>query len=114
MSIELTDILPGMDINYLIKNPASTFYGRVKGVSMKDAGIDNEDLLVIDKSLEYKHGAIAVCVVNGDFTLKWIEIRNGKVFLVPANPDYEAIEVNDDDEFAVWGVVAYVVKKAWG
>ena len=104
---------PTLDLNQaLIKNPSSTFYGRVKGFSMKDAGVDNGDLLVIDKSLKYQSGALAVCYINGEFTLKRIKIQNKTVMLMPANPDYQPILVKEEDDFAVWGIVTYIIKKA--
>jgi DNA polymerase V len=105
---------PMLDLNkLLIKNPSSTFYGRAKGFSMKDAGVDHEDLLVIDKSLTYRNGALAVCFINGEFTLKRIKTEHGKVFLMPANSDYQPILVKEEDEFTVWGIVTYIVKKAY-
>lgn len=105
---------PTLDLNRaLIKNPSSTFYGRVKGVSMKDAGIDNNDLLVIDKSLTYRNNAIAVCFINGEFTLKRIKVEGNTLLLMPANEDYQPIVVKEDDEFTVWGIVTYVIKKTY-
>lgn len=98
-------------VQELIKNPVSTFYGRVKGTSMKDAGIDDNDLLIIDKSLEYKNNALAVCCLNGEFTLKRLKVENDALFLVPANEDYQPIRVNEDDYFTVWGIVTYIIKK---
>lgn len=103
-----------LDLNKaLIKNPSSTFYGRVKGVSMKDAGVDNGDLLVIDKSLAYRNNALAVCYLNGEFTLKRIKVEGDTLILMPANPDYQPIIVKKDADFAVWGIVTYVIKKAY-
>lgn len=103
-----------LDLNKaLIKNPSSTFYGRVKGVSMKDAGVDNGDLLVIDKSLAYRNNALAVCYLNGEFTLKRIKVEGDTLILMPANSDYQPIEVKKDADFAVWGIVTYVIKKAY-
>lgn len=111
MDIEISTETP-LDLNKtLIKNPVSTFFGRVKGTSMKDAGIDDNDLLIIDKSLEYKNNALAVCCLNGEFTLKRIKVENGALFLVPANEDYQPIRVNEDDYFTVWGIVTYIIKK---
>lgn len=103
-----------MDLNKaLIKHPASTFYGRVKGMSMIDAGVNDGDLLIIDKSLQYKNNALAVCFINGEFTLKRIKAEGGALFLVPANEDFKPIEVKEDDEFTVWGIVTYIVKKTF-
>jgi DNA polymerase V len=104
-----------LDLNRtVIKNPSATFFGRVKGSSMRDAGVDSGDLLVIDKSLRYREDALAVCFINGEFTLKKIKRdRGGRVWLMPANPDYEPIPVPDEAEFMVWGIVTYVIKKMY-
>jgi DNA polymerase V len=103
-----------LDLNrMLIKNPSATFYGRVKGTSMKDAGVDPGDLLVIDKSLAYQNNALAVCFLNGEFTLKRIKIEGDTLLLMPANPDYQPIVVKEDADFAVWGIVTYIIKRAY-
>ena len=100
-----------LDLNQeVIKNPAATFYGRVKGWSMKDAGIDDGDLLIIDKSLPYKEGAIAVCFINGEFTMKYIKMLGGEHYLVPANNAFQPIKINEEDDFAVWGIVTNIIK----
>lgn len=103
-----------LDLNKaLIKNPSSTFYGRVKGLSMKDAGVDDGDLLVIDKSLNYKKGAMAVCFINGEFTLKRIKVEGNTLYLIPANKDFQPIEVREDADFKIFGIVTYVIKKVF-
>lgn len=100
-----------IDLNTeLIKHPLSTYYGRVKGVSMKNAGIDDGDLLIIDKSLEPRHGKIAVCFLDGEFTAKRILIQNRTVILSPENDDYKPIIVTPDNDFVVWGIVTHVIK----
>ncbi len=101
-----------LDLNKeLIKHPAATFYGRVKGFSMKDAGIEDGDILVIDRSLEYRNNMTAVCFIDGEFTVKKLKLENGKVFLMPANDEFDPIEITDENEFVVWGIVTYVIKK---
>lgn len=101
-----------LDLNKaLIKNPSSTFYGRVKGLSMKDAGIDDGDILIIDKSLEPKNGKIAVCFIDGEFTLKRIKIERKALYLVPANADYQPIKITEENNFMIWGIISYVIKK---
>ena len=100
-----------IDLNKeLIKNPPATFFGRVNGDSMKDLGIDDGDLLVIDKSLEPANGKIAVCFIDGEFTLKKIQLEKDFVWLVPANEKYKAIKVTEDNDFVVWGIVVHVIK----
>ncbi|MBN2668203.1 MAG: translesion error-prone DNA polymerase V autoproteolytic subunit [Bacteroidales bacterium] len=100
-----------IDLNRdLIKNPASTFLGKVSGDSMQDLGINDGDLIVIDKSLEPSNGKIAVCFIDGEFTLKTIRIENDKLWLVPANAKYKPIEVTEDNHFVVWGILVHVIK----
>ncbi len=101
-----------LDLNKeLIKNPSATFYARVSGESMKDDGIYDGDLLVIDKSVEPYDGALAVCYVDGDFTLKRFKNMGDYALLVPANPKYQPIRVDEDNDFQIWGIVRYVIKK---
>lgn len=101
-----------IDLNKeLIDNPSSTFYARVKGTSMIDAGISDGDILVIDKSLEPHDGDTAVCFIDGEFTLKFIKIEPDAVFLVPANPKFSPIKVTEDNNFCIWGIVTYSIKK---
>lgn len=101
-----------LDINKdLITNPGASFYARVKGDSMKDAGINNGDILVIDKSLEPSNGKKAVCYIDGEFTLKTIQIRKDEIWLLPANPDYKPIKITAENEFTIWGIVTYVIHK---
>ena len=100
-----------IDLNKeLVKHPAATFYGRVVGDSMIDAGVDEGDVLVIDRSLDPRDGDMAVCFINGEFTLKYLRFRQC-VELVPANERYPSIVVQEGDDFKIWGVVSYVIKK---
>lgn len=102
---------PTLDLNhYVIKNPASTFYARIVGDSMEGAGISDGDIVVIDKSLEPKDGNIAVCFIDGEFTLKRILLDKGHLWLQPANPKFKPIEITEENHFLVWGVVTHVVK----
>lgn len=100
-----------IDLNKeLIKHPASTFFGRVSGDSMRDIGIDDGDLLVIDKSIEPSDGKIAVCFIDGEFTLKRIKTDKDCIWLMPANEKYKPIKVTKDSDFVVWGIVIHVIK----
>ncbi|HHE07953.1 MAG TPA: translesion error-prone DNA polymerase V autoproteolytic subunit [Chlorobaculum parvum] len=102
-----------LDLNKaLIKHPAATFYARVKGTSMTDAGILDGDLLVIDKSLDPKSGDIAVCFLDGEFTVKRIEQLDDGLFLMPANEQYQPIRISEESDFQVWGIVTFVIHKA--
>ncbi len=101
-----------IDLNrHLVKHPSSTFYGRVKGDSMKDAGIHDGDLLVIDKSLEPGNDKIAVCYIDGEFTLKRIQLEKDCCWLLPANDKYKPIKVTEENDFLIWGIVTHVIKK---
>ena len=101
-----------LDLNKaLIKHPAATFYARVKGTSMMDAGILDGDLLVIDKSLDPKSGDIAVCFLDGEFTVKRIEQIDDGLYLMPANERYLPIRITEESDFQVWGIVTFVIHK---
>ena len=117
----------------LVRHPAATFYARVVGDSMIDAGVEEGDVLVVDKSLEPREGDMAVCFIDGEFALKVISFKEPvaagktrkssrpgvsynilerkKMWLLPANEKYPPIEVTESNDFTVWGVVTYVIKK---
>lgn len=104
--IELT-----IDLNReLIKHKDSTFFAKVKGDSMKNAGIFNGDLLIIDKSLEPQDGKIAICQIDGDFTVKRIKKENDVVWLIAENEDYKPIKVTEENELMIWGIVIHSIK----
>lgn len=101
-----------LDLNkLLVKNPSSTFFAKVSGESMIDDGVEDGDILVIDKSVSPYDGAIAVCYLDGEFTLKRVRFMDGFILLVPSNPKFKSIRVDKDNEFLVWGVVRYIIKK---
>lgn len=127
-----------IDLNReLVKHPAATFFAKVVGDSMIDAGVEEGDILVVDKSLEPSEGDMAVCFIDGEFALKYISFKNPvvdgygerhakkaskpgvsydilehqRMWLLPANPKYPPIEVTDANDFTIWGVVSYVIKK---
>ncbi len=95
----------------LIKNKEATFYARVSGDSMVGAGLNDGDLLVIDRSKDPENGKIAVCLVDGDFTVKRIKKEKNKLYLVPENKRYKPIELKEENELIIWGIVEYVIKK---
>lgn len=103
-----------LDLNReLIDHPAATFYARVVGDSMSP-GINEGDLLVVDRSLDASEGCVAVCCLNDEFTVKRLDIsqkKNGIMRLIPDNPNYEPIVVTEEDSFILWGVVKYVIHK---
>ena len=95
----------------LVKNKEATFYARVSGDSMVGAGLDDGDLLVIDRSKNPENGKIAVCMIDGEFTVKRIKKEKNKVYLMPENRRYKPIELKEENELIIWGVVEYVIKK---
>lgn len=100
-----------IDLNkHLVKHPSATFYGRVKGDSLKNAGIDHGDLLVIDRSLEPVNGKIAVCCIDGEFTAKRIQIEKDGIWLIPENENYQPILVTEENNLLIWGIVTHVIK----
>lgn len=104
--IELT-----IDLNkHLIKHKDSTFFAKVKGNSMINAGIYDGDLLVIDKSLEPQNNKIAVCQIDGEFTVKRIKIEKDIVWLIAENEEYEPIKVTPENELMIWGIVIHSIK----
>ncbi len=103
----------GIDLNEeLIRNPAATFMVRVKGDSMRDAGIHAGDVLIVDKSLSPSDRKIVVAMIDGNFTLKRFRNRNGRVTLEAENPDFQPIEVMDGQELTIFGVVTYIIHQA--
>ena len=105
-----------IDLNReLVKNPASTFFGRAKGESMLDAGISDGDILIIDKSIEPYQDAVAVCFIDGEFTLKRVHFvkEDGQlkeIWLMPQNKEFKPIVVTPDNTFLIWGIVTYSIK----
>ena len=95
----------------LVKNKEATFYARVSGFSMTGAGLDDGDLLVIDRSLNPENGKIVVCLIDGEFTVKRIKKKKNKLYLMPENKKYKPIELKEENELIIWGVVEYVIKK---
>ena len=101
-----------LDLNeHLIRNPAATFFVRVSGDSMVNAGIHNGDMLVVDRSLEPKNRDVVIAAVNGDLTVKRLIKSPGKIILEPENPLYRPQVITPDMDFQVWGVVTSVVHK---
>lgn len=123
-----------IDLNKeLVRHPAATFFARVVGDSMVDADVNEGDVLVVDKSIEPMEGDMAVCFIDGEFALKFISFRDPadasrsvkaskpgvsydilkhqRIWLLPANEKYPPIEVTESNDFTVWGVVTYVIKK---
>lgn len=95
----------------LVKHKEATFYARVNGNSMIEAGISDGDLLVIDRSIEPANNKIAVCYLDGAFTVKRILKKQNELYLMPENKTFEPIKITEDNELIVWGIVTYVIKR---
>ncbi|MCB0544219.1 MAG: translesion error-prone DNA polymerase V autoproteolytic subunit [Saprospiraceae bacterium] len=95
----------------LIRNPDATFIVRVQGNSMSHDGIDDGDVLIVDRSVKPRNGAVAVCYLNNNFTVKRLEQQGARIRLLAANPAFPPIEIEENDELVIWGVVTYVIKK---
>lgn len=104
-----------IDLNKeLIKHPSATFIARVTGDSLKDAGLDIDDIVIVDKSIPYKHGAMAVCYIDGEFTAKYLNLNDkdkGIIWLHSANKSYPPFKVTSDNDFVVWGMITQIIKK---
>ena len=92
----------------------TTFFFRVSGVSMVDADMDEGDIIIVDRAVQPYNDCKAVCYIDGEYTVKRMEIGEGRIRLMPANENnavYQPIEVTPENNFMVWGVVTYVIKK---
>ena len=106
--------MEAIDLNReLVRHPASTFYARVDGDSLQNAGICDGDLVVVDKALEARDGDYVAAFIDGEFTLKQFRLdSDGEgAWLMPANPRYQPIRVNPENEFQIWGVITYCIRK---
>lgn len=97
----------------LIRHPEATFYGRVDGDSMIEAGIGDGDIAIIDRAVEAADGDIVVAYINNEFTMKYLDLshrKDGYIELKPANRKYSPIRISDTDNFEVWGVVVWTIR----
>ena len=95
----------------LIQHPQSTYFWRARGISMRDKGIDDGDLLVVDRAVRPQHGHIVVATVDGDFTVKELHLRLGRMRLKAANPTFPDITPKDGQAIEIWGVVTSSIKR---
>jgi DNA polymerase V len=109
------DIREKLDlIKLLVKHKASTFFFRVDGVSMVDGGMDEGDILIVDRAIDPYNNCKAVCYIDGEYTVKRVEMSDSGVRLMPANENnttYKPIEITPENNFVIWGVVSWVIKK---
>ncbi|WP_151799065.1 LexA family protein [Acinetobacter calcoaceticus] len=100
-----------LDMNeHLIKNETATFIVKVASLSMLNAGIDIDDELIVDRSLDAKHGDIVVALIDNDFTVKRLMIDEKGQWLKAENPEYKNIYLSEGQELIVWGVVTHIIK----
>jgi len=97
--------------DYLVQNPSATFCVRVTGDSMKNAGISSGDVMIVDRALEPKNNTIVLAVLDGEFTVKRIQKKADELFLKPENKDFKAIQITEEMNFQVWGVVTHIIHK---
>lgn len=101
-----------LDLNaHLIRNPLATFYVQAEGESMEGLGIQANDILVVDRSIEPKHGAIVMCLLDGGYTIKRLAIHGKRIELHSGHPDHPPIILSPESELSVWGVVLWSVTK---
>lgn len=102
-------------VKLLVRHSASTFFFRVDGVSMVDADMDEGDILIVDRVVEPYNGCKAVCFIDGEYTVKKVELHDGGAVLLPCNENntkYKPIPVGPDNSFLIWGIVTWIIKKA--
>ena len=99
-----------LDLNsHLVKHPAATFFVKARGDSMIDAGITSGDMLVVDRSIDATHGKIVIAALNGELTVKRLSRQAGRLQLLPENKRYKPIEITEEEELVIWGVVTHVI-----
>lgn len=102
-----------LDLNeHLIRHPAATFFVRVAGDSMTEAGIVSGDILIVDRAADPRNGSIVIAAVNGELTVKRLKKTSARLLLMPANPAFSPTEITPDTQFEIWGVVTYIIHKA--
>lgn len=101
-----------LDLNeHLVQQPAATFFVRVDGLSMINAGIFPDDILIVDKSLTPTHGKIVIAAVDGELTVKRLHVQGNTLKLMAENPDFGPIEIEEGNDVHIWGVVTNVIHK---
>ncbi|HOX38469.1 MAG TPA: translesion error-prone DNA polymerase V autoproteolytic subunit [Candidatus Brocadiia bacterium] len=99
-----------LDLNeHLVRHPAATFFVKVAGDSMLDAGINSGDILIVDRALEARPGDVVIAVIDGEPVVKRLRAANGRLFLCPENRNFKPMEINPDMEFEIWGVVIHAI-----
>ena len=103
-----------LDLNlhdHLVRNPSHTFCVKAIGESMKDAGIQSGDVMLVDRAIEPENRSIVLAVIDSEFTVKRVNVSDNKLYLMPENENFTPIEITKEMDFKVWGVVTYVIHK---
>jgi DNA polymerase V len=99
-----------LDLNeFLISHPAATYFVRVEGFSMINAGIFPNDILIVDRAIEPSHNKIVIAILEGELTVKRLNIQNERWFLQAENPDFKTIAINEESDLSIWGVATYCI-----
>ena len=98
--------------DHLVQNPSSTFCVKAIGESMKDAGIQSGDIMIVDKSLEPQNRSIVLAVIDGEFTVKRVNVNDNELYLMPENDSFTPIKITEEMDFQIWGVVTFIIHKA--
>ena len=98
--------------DHLVQNPSSTFCVKAIGESMKDAGIESGDVMIVDRSLEPKNRSIVLAVINGEFTVKRVNLSDNELYLMPENNSFTPIKITLEMDFQIWGIVTFIIHKA--
>ena len=98
--------------DHLVKNPSSTFCVKAIGESMRDAGIQSGDVMIVDRSLDPKNRSIVLAVIDGDFTVKRVNVNDKELYLMPENDNFTPIKITEEMDFQIWGVVTFIIHKA--
>ncbi len=108
-----SDYIEGrLDLNeHLVRHPAATFFLRVSGDSMTNAGIFDGDILVVDRAIAAENGRIVIAVLDGEFTVKRLGCERGEPVLIPENPKYKPLKIATGSDFRIWGVVTYAIHR---
>lgn len=107
------DFSAALDLNKLIiQHPAATFFMRVKGTHMQDAGIYQNDIVVVDRALSLSNHKLIIARLDGQLMLRRVLITGGTIALMPAGSDDEPLIINAERDFEVWGVVTYIIRQA--
>ena len=98
--------------DHLVQNPSSTFCVKVIGESMKDAGIQSGDVMIVDRSLEPQNRSIVLAIIDGEFTVKRVHVNDSELYLIPDNDAFTPIKITEEMDFQIWGVVTFIIHKA--